>query len=847
MLVPFALGVLLGCLAQTAQAVLQPPPLAWCVAGAGAVLTLATVMPVGRSGWARALVSMMGGATLAFGLADIRAHALSADRLAPALEGRVLEVEGTVTGLPVLYSNAVRFAFEVRHPAEAGLPSRISLNWYAPRAKAGEAQPERPQVHPGEVWRLSVRLKRPHGRLNPGGPETELTLFRKGIGATGTVSRAGAPSRLLGEVTSPGIWLARLRDHLRARLLTALSDAPAAGEIAALALGDQAAIAPADWDTYRRTGTAHLMSISGLHITLLAWIAWRLANWAWRQTARLPRQWCLDLPAPTVAAWSALAAATAYALLAGWGVPAQRTLLMLSTVLLLRQRGMRPHWADALALALVAVLLWDPWAVRQAGFWLSFVAVGMLFFAAPRQVAQAHDVAAGSEEGRAGRAASLTRRSMVRMGSALRDGARAQWVATVALAPLTLLFFQRVAVLSPLSNAVAIPVVTLAVAPLSIGGLLLPAPLDGWVWAVAAWAQQGLNEVLRTFAAWPLAQWHAAAPDGVSLALAALGMLALLVPWGWRLRLSGVLLLLPLLSNPGQRPDKGRFEVWFADVGQGMAVVVRTARHTLVYDTGPNPAPGADAGTRVLLPLLSYLGDRRVDMVVVSHDDRDHSGGAPALARALPDALLLTGAPPERARAYGFRRIDRCAAGQRWNWDGVEFSMHNPLGGETPPSDNASSCVLRVSSARSAVLLPGDIDAARELAMADSGRLPVADVLLVPHHGSRSSCSDALLDAVAPRLAVVQAGYRNHYGHPHPDVLAGYAARGIPVARTDRDGALRWNDAMPQTVVAWRHANARYWLTGTKVASDAGPQLASTQVPGSAPAACAEPESKTRR
>jgi competence protein ComEC len=837
----YALAVLLGCALQTAQAALWPRPAYAAMLIAGLLASLGTLLwhsrgnGLPRHAWPQRLATQallaLGGFALAFGLAGWRAHPLLADRLSPDVETQVLTVRGVVLGLPVLYPDATRFIFEVTQPAPRGVPDRLSLSWYAQRSKSQQEAALPPRVHPGQEWRLSVRLKQPHGLANPGGNDTELSLFRDGIGATGTVSRMGPPPQLLGQRSTPADWIAQLRNHLRQRMLHALQahpaagppqsgvsplggqraptnvgapPLPAAGTIIALALGDQAAISPADWSTYRITGVAHLMSISGLHITLLAWMALHLASWLLRQTARLSRPWTLVVPAPTVAAWVALLAATAYALIAGWGVPAQRTLLMLAVVLLLRQRGLRADWRDVMALALVAVLLWDPWAVRQAGFWLSFVAVGMLFVAGERRHPETAALAAPKADAAApGR--------LRRAWAALRSASHSQWVATIALLPLTLLFFQQIAVLSPLANALAIPVVTLAVAPLAVGGLLLPAPLDGWLWQLAAWLQQGLDIALRQMAAWPLAQWHAAAPDALTLALAALGALTLALPWTWRLRAPGLLLLLPLTSNPGTPPAPGEMELWFADVGQGMAVVVRTARHTLLYDTGPQQAPGVDAGNRVLLPLLHSLGVRHLDRVVVSHDDSDHSGGATAIARPHPEADLLTSIPAETAARFGFSRHQTCRAGQHWNWDGVEFRVISPLPGDLPRNDNAASCVLHVAARGGAALLTGDIDQAQERALHAADALPYADVLLVPHHGSKTSSSDALLDTVMPRAAVVQAGYRNAHGHPHPLVVERYTARGIALWRTDLQGALQWRDRAPDTVVAWREARPNYW------------------------------------
>jgi len=828
----YALAVLLGCALQTAQATLWPRPTYLAIWAAGLLGSLLLLLWHGRGHGAphnRALQRIsaqtllaLSGFALAFGLTGWRAHPILADRLAPDVETQVLTVRGVVVDLPVLHPDATRFVFDVTQPAPHGVPSRLSLSWYAKRDRHADPPSAPPRVHPGQEWQLSVRLKQPHGFANPGGNDSELALFRDGIGATGTVSRMGPPPQLLGVRSTPADWVAQLRDHLRQRMMSALHiesvpigrqratasvgaipSPSSADTVIALALGDQAAISPADWATYRITGVAHLMSISGLHITLLAWMTLQLVSWLWRQTARLPRPWTLIVPAPTVAAWAALLVATAYALIAGWGVPAQRTLLMLGVVLLLRQRGLRADWRDVMALALIAVLLWDPWAVRQAGFWLSFVAVGMLSIAGNRT----HPETAALSSAGAQSASGVWQHGW----QSLRNASQAQWVATIALLPLTLLFFQQIAVLSPLANAVAIPVVTLAVAPLAVGGLLLPAPLDGWLWQLAAWLQHMLDHILRQLAAWPLAQWHAAAPDAVTLALAAVGALALALPWTWRLRAPGLLLMLPLTSNPGAAPEPGAMELWFADVGQGMAVVVRTARHTLLYDTGPQQAPGVDAGSRVLLPLLHSLGTRHLDQVVVSHNDSDHAGGAAAIAHIHPEAALLTSVPAHAAAQLGFSSRQPCIAGAHWNWDGVDFRIISPLPGATSRSDNASSCVLHVSARGGSALLTGDIDQAQERALHAADSLPYADVLLVPHHGSKTSSSDALLDSVMPRAAVVQAGYRNAHGHPHPLVVERYAARGIALWRTDLQGALRWSDAAPDTVQGWRAATAHYW------------------------------------
>ena len=861
-----ALGLLLGSLLQMQQATLWPSQsYVWMCAAAIVLLVVAGAVTLrarwlgGREGGTgrggeraaaapdprrRAIAALQMGlvlaaaAGLAYGAAGWRAGSRLGDRLAAPLWGQVMSVEGVVESLPVRRPDSTRFVFAPLHDVQ-GLPARILVSWHAPRSRkslsdatsgTGESEAimaEVPQVHPGEVWRLSLRLKPVHGPANPAGFDAELWLFEQGVGATATVSQARRyePPTSLGRlVGSFALALESLRDRLRTRIDAALSGNPQAGVIAALALGDQAAIPSREWAVYRITGVAHLMSISGLHITMLAWLAAWLAAALWRRTAHLRRPGPLWLPAPTVAAACGLLAATAYCLLAGFGVPAQRTLLMLAAGLLLRMAGLRLSWLQTLAWALCAVLSWDPWAVQQPGFWLSFCAVAILFLSDPSAVARQEPQALQPQAIAPGDRQTLQQSSLAR----LKAAARAQWAVTLALAPLTLLFFQQIALLSPLANAVAIPVVTLWVAPLSVLGLILPAPLDLWVWQAAAWAQGWLSWLLAQIAAWPQAQWHAAAPAWPALPLAALGVLALVLPWPWRLRVPGFVLLAPLLLNPGQRPQDGHVEAWLADVGQGMGIIVRTAKHTLLFDAGPALGSQSDAGERILLPLLHALGERRLDKVVLSHADADHIGGAATLARAYPGTAAVSSVARERVLALGYASAQPCIAGMRWAWDGVEFTLLHPQPGDTTPAHrtNAHSCVLHVASRHGSLLLTGDIERAQEklLAAGPQAEMLAADLLLAAHHGSKTSSSAEFLLAVHPRLVAIQVGFMNSYGHPHPDVMQRYAEFGFAVRRTDRDGALLWRDAEPGELRPWRESQPRYWHLRWPQAQSAHPE-----------------------
>ena len=767
------------------------------LAGAGVALPLA-LRCWGRQPWSGAALALSAAVLAGFGTTGLHATLRLADALPPALEGRDIAVTGVVASLPQAGDAGWRFRFEVEDASAQGLvvqvPHTISLGWY--RGAHEDAALLQPGVdlRAGQRWRFTVRLRQPHGNANPHGFDYELYLFEQGVRATGTV-RDAPPPQLLHDAA--GYPVDRLRQQVRDAIALHVADAQAAGILAALAVGDQAAIARDDWDLFRATGVAHLMSISGLHVTMFAWLAGIAVGWAWRRSTRA----MLWLPAPLAARWGGVAAAAAYALFAGWGVPAQRTLLMLAVVTLLQSLGRHWPWPMVLLAAAVAVTLADPWALLQPGFWLSFMAVGLLMSSA----------GAGLGGARASAPEGAARAALGRTWMALRGGLRTQVVATVGLTPLTLVFFQQVSLVGFVANLVAIPLVTLLITPLALLGALA-APL----WQLAAWATQGLVAALAWLAQWPWAVWSVpAAPAWAQLA-ALLAALLLVLPLPWQLRLLAIPLALPLLLPPRALPAEGAFGVVAADVGQGNAVLVRTRGHLLVYDAGPQYTRDSDAGQRVLVPLLRALGETRIDTLMLSHRDTDHVGGAAALLGALPVAQLRSSLEDGHALVAGRAGESlRCEAGQLWEWDGVAFEVLAPraaqYGRERKP--NALSCVLRVQGRHSSLLLAGDIEAEQELALvAAYGKALASDWLLVPHHGSRTSSTAALLDAVRPRLAIVQAGYRNRFGHPADDVLARYRERGIALRISPDCGAwLHSAEADAPREGCWRDAARRYW------------------------------------
>ncbi len=807
------LAWLLGVALQLQQPVLWP---AWVL---GLLLLLALAL-AGWAWWLRGLQAARGGrhvggllllalsmALLGFSSTAGRAAWRLAQALPPALEGQDLQVTGVVASLPRQGLIGTRFEFDVETAQWQGravsLPPRLSLGWYRGFEDGALLAAPAAALRAGERWRFTLRLRQPHGLMNPHGFDLELWLFERGLRASGTV-RAPlnappdiAPQRL---ATNAGSPVQGLRQQLRDAIFAAVPDAATAGVLAALVVGDQAAIEREDWDLYRQTGVAHLMSISGLHVTLFAWLAAGLIGWLWRRSPRLT----LACATPQAARWGGLLAAAAYAVLAGWGVPAQRTVGMIALVVLVRTVGLRwPLHAVLLAVAVV-VSLGDPWALLQPGFWLSFVAVALLVASEPVFSPAANQPAAPSRIGRA----------WTGLGRALRSGLRTQAGATPGLAPLTLVFFQQISLVGFVANLVAIPVVTLLVVPLALLGALF-SPL----WTLAAAAVQALDLWLQALAAWPGAVWVAAVAPPWAMASGLLGGVLAVLPLPWRLRLLALPLVLPLLVPSVARPLPGQFELLAADVGQGTAVLVRTHAHLLVYDTGPPFSPEADAGERVLLPLLQARGEQRVDRLVLSHGDADHIGGAASLLRGLPVVALSSSLPLDHSLLAGGVPHTRCQAGQRWVWDGVLFEFLHPGPGDYAAArkTNALSCVLRVQAApgvrgdpaRSA-LLTGDIEAAQEAALVQAlGSGLNSSLLLVPHHGSRSSSTPDFLIAVAPQQAVVQVAHRSRFGHPATDVLSRYVRYGIDLQRTDQCGAWFWPaQGAPRCE---RQAARRYW------------------------------------
>ena len=761
------------------------PPLAWTwVLPAVAAAAIAFRGGAAWQRWMRTALTLIGCAAAGLLWAATLAQWRMADALPAEWEGRDITLVGVISSLPQPYERSVRFEFDVEHVLTPGaqVPQRIVLSWWGRAAK--DDQPAvLPAVHPGERWQLVVRLKRPHGSANPHGFDYEAWLFERGIRATGYVRPKSGARRLQAMVHAPAYWIEAVRERMRNRIQRVLGDAPATGVIAALAMGDQRAIPPEQWQVYTRTGVNHLMSISGLHVTMLSGLAFALMNFAWRRSTRLT----LALPAVKAAVVAGLLTAVVYALLAGFAVPAQRTVYMLAVVAVALWSGRASAAGPVLACAVLVVLVIDPWAVRAPGFWLSFGAVAIIMLVSVNRLQQPHWLPAWG---------------------------RVQWAVTLALMPPLLAMFQQVSIISPVANALAIPLVSLVVVPLALAGLVIP--VDA-ILHLAQWIMAWCIAALEWLSLQPDAVWQQHAPPAWTVFVAVAGAVWLLLPRGFPSRWLGVVAFLPMWLIVPAPPAAGIVRITVLDVGQGLAVVAQTRHHALLFDTGPAYGPGADSGNRIIVPYLRATGIQWLDRMIVSHDDSDHSGGALSVLQALPVADVLSSLPDLDPLILLATQEQRCQAGQHWMWDGVRFDILYPDAAsyeERHIKSNDRGCVLKISTVNGTAMIPADIERRGERMLLEHAAAVLrAEVLIAPHHGSRTSSSAAFVAAVAPQVVIYPVCYRNAFRHPHPDVVARYQTLGSTQYRTDEGGAIRFElgGAQALAVSRYRDHYKRYW------------------------------------
>ena len=756
------------------------------LAGSCAVLTLPQAPPLALL-WVGLLTSVVGacawrrpwllGPGAGFWLTALQLNAGLADRLNPALEGQPVRVRGVVASVPQGTLEMLRFRFSpLQDAGSRSLPQLIELTWYDAPARVDAA----------ERLELEVKLRRPRGFANPGGHDNEARMLRDHVGASGYVRTGERLGHDAGAALRYPVLLAR--EKVAAIIRDALGERPSAGIVAGLAVGLQDALSREQWLQLSRSGTSHLMAISGLHIAMVA----AVFGWLGGRLQRFRQSRGATGAARDASVVAAAIAALGYSLLAGWSVPTQRTMVMIAcgaAALLLRRRvGV----ADGLGVCVAGVLLLDPLAPLAPGFWLSFGAVAAILYGATGHV-----------------------RSLGPMRSYLL----VQVVVTLGLVPVLAGSFGSVSLVSALVNLYAIPLYTLLIVPavlvscaVSMASAVAGAVLLDWTGHLIelTWP------LIEVPASWSLATWSIAGLDGVAWSALVLGTLAALSPLPILGRIAGgALIATACLWRPALVPAGGA-RLTVLDVGQGLSVVVETRGHTLVYDAGPSFRTGSDTGQLVVVPFLKSRGIRTVDRVVVSHDDDDHKGGAGSVI-ALMGTRALTLGPSLGATAFNDTPADvtrdTCRRGEAWAWDGVDFRWVHP-GDVRYERDNDSSCVLLVSAGGQTALVTGDIEAEAERELVRDGALVPVDIVVVPHHGSRTSSTQDFVAALQPGWAVYAVGYRNRWNFPVRRVVERWEQAGALGVATSVGGAITF-ELMPGRALAppveYRRERPRPW------------------------------------
>ncbi len=732
-----------------------------------------------------------------------RADILLEQRLPKHWQQQDVRIQGKIVSLPTRQERATRFEFVLQQlqfqQQNYPLSGRIRLDWYDSPEQAA------PDLRSGQHWQFWVRLKRPHSSLNAGGFDFESWLFQKRIMALGYVRQQPA-AQLLQD--APHWRIETLRSALQQAQQAHFSTHPHHGLLGALSIGERGGLTEQHWQLFRATGTSHLMAISGLHVGLVGLLMLGLSRLLYRY---LGGRWLLYLPAFYPSAVIALLAAFFYALLAGFSIPTQRAVLMLAVVLGSRLFKRNLPLTQGFALALWAVLLYDPLAVLSSGFWLSFGAVFTLLYAFSgqtpptqtwRELLQAfHQVP------------SLFHFNAL-MGYWLKRLKTWLFAAQVAvfigLTPLLLWWFGQLPLTSVAANAIAIPWVGLLIVPLVLLGsltlLILPdigIPILQIALRLIDWLMAWLN----FWAATPFALWSQATPPAWSILLAGVGAFLLLLPAHFPARWLGVFWFLPAVLYSPKPPEVGEFRFTLLDVSQGLAAVVQTRQHVLVYDTGTD-----FFGKAVVVPYLRSQDLQKIDILLISHADWDHIGGAQKLLKALPVEQIISNAPAHFSSQAD--KLKPCLRGQSWRWDGVLFEILHPAPDSDIRNDNDGSCVLKISTAGSSLLLTGDIEKRAEvkLYLAVGAKLS-ADVLVVPHHGSRTSSLSLFIKKVNPHYALLPVGYLNRYRLPHPQVVQRYQQQGVKLLSSAQDGAIGFyfgEDSVSEPRTA-REQYQRYW------------------------------------
>ncbi len=722
------------------------------------------------------LVSLIG-----FSWAHFQAYYLLEDKLPVESISKNIQLEGYISSLPIVDKRKIRFEFDVENvlqPAQISFPKKIILSWYNPGKR---------NLNVGDKWRFTVRLKPPRTFANPGGFNYTKWLLQKGILATGYI-RTKEPTELIASSLS-AYPLQRLRQSMQTQLNNVAIDAHVLPFVRALVLGDRSGLKNEDWAVLQKTGTIHLMAISGLHVGLVAAFMFFITRLFW---SKIPTA-ALYIAAPRVAAIMAWGAAFFYSALAGFSLPTQRAMIMLSVVLLALVMKKRILPAYVFSTALVIVLIYDSFAVLSVSFWLSFGAVALIYYF----------IFTSSQSG------------VSTKTSRFRYWLHLQIFISIGLLPLTIQFFQQAPVLSPVANIVAVPIVGFIIVPLCfIGSILLF--INDSAAIIVFDAVAAIFSMLWVFLQWfsdlSFSTYAFATPSLIALFLALFGLGMFFLPNILHIRALALICCLPILLPFHSQIERGEFKLSVLDVGQGLSLVVQTSEQSLVFDAGPRFSRNLDAGRAVVIPFLREQGINKLDILLISHADNDHIGGARSILSGIKVKNILTSAPDKFTTVNEYT-LSRCVQGQSWQWDGVQFEIIYPAEKDYASglSKNNLSCVLLVSSKTQRVLFTGDIEReAERLILRRYPNLSDLDLIVAPHHGSKTSSSNRFVQQLVPQRVIMPVGWRNRYHFPHPQVLDRYQSVQADIYHTSESGAISF-DSNTREISQYRDQKRSYW------------------------------------
>jgi competence protein ComEC len=702
----------------------------------------------------------------AIGLACLHGSWGLSQRLDHSVEAKIT---GSVIGLPIIEEKSTRFEFQISESSNAFLVGKhVRLSIYGEVAT----------LKSGSRWTFQTLLKPPRSVLNPGGYDFERRALEQNIAAIGHVKKINEAKRL-----NDSVGLDAWREKA-SRLIQQQTNNPDARFVQALTLGDTRQLSNEDWSVLRIHGLTHLIAISGFHVGLVAGFAALIMRALYFILPWLGR----TRPRSHSMALAAMLAAFCYTAIAGFALPTWRTFLMIAVIAVARISRRHSGLAQSIALALIAILLFEPLSVLSAGFWLSFMGVVWLAICLP-----AHQSI-----------------RQYKIQEHLRLFFQSQWVALIGLFPLSIWFFGQSSLLAPISNVIGIPLISLLVVPLALFGLFLSlfsVSAATVFWKASASLMAIFWHVLQSIGDSKLFLMALPEPSLLTLGLALIAALVLLQPRGVPGKALSLCLFLPMLIPSLNRPDNNEVDMSLIDVGQGLSVLIQTKQHTLLYDTGAGIPGKFDRGESIVIPSLQAIGIHKLDRIIISHGDNDHAGGLTSVRGYFSEAKVFG---PEGWRDGS---MQACLKAQSWQWDGVQFEFLHPPP-NFPYQRNDSSCVLRIQAGNRSILLAGDIGhwIEQRLVKEQAAKINV-DVLLVPHHGSETSSTPEFIDAVSPSLALIASGADNRFRHPRPSVLARYQARNIEMAGSVEQGWLRIR--LNSRGIYWldrrRQDHPRYW------------------------------------